>query len=480
MRKHLNRRDWMKTTGMAAGAMVAGAMKTSAAEPKGEPPPQVPKGSVAFQRNIPVRYEVDVFVAGGGPAGTAAAVAARSQGASVYLAEAHSCLGGMGTAGRVPVFMPVTDGVNFLPGGFGKQVLTRLDKEKAVRGPATDIEALKRVYDALVTESGVIFTFHTSLIGVEARGGRIEHVVCAAPSGLFAVRARVYVDATGNGDLAAWAGAPFEKGGAHGQLMPGTMCSVWSDIDWKTWEANRPKGPQPDGSMLDKAFADGVFTTHDEHLTGMYRLGDSMGAGNIGHAFDVDGTDEVSLTRALVTGRKTLKEYERYYREYLKGFEKTRLVATGSLLGVRETRRIMGDYVLCLADYKKRATFPDEIGRYAYSIDIHPARPGKDTYEQHRKEFDESFRYGKGESYGIPYRVLTPRGMDNLLVAGRCVSADAMVHGSIRVMPGCFITGQAAGMAAAMAGRQSLSVHSVDVKNLQQRLKEYGAFLPNA
>ncbi len=477
MRKHLSRRDWMKATGMAAGAMVAGAMKAPAAESK---PEAAPKGSVSFQRTIPVRYEVDVFVAGGGPAGAAAAVAARSQGASVYLAEAHSCLGGMGTAGRVPVFMPVTDGVNFLPGGFGKQVLTRLDKEKALRGPATDIEALKRVYDALMTESGAVFTFHTSLIGVEAQNGRIAHVVCAAPSGIFAVRAKVYVDATGNGDLAAWAGAPFEKGGAHGQLMPGTMCSVWGEIDWKTWEASRPKGPQPDGHMLEKAFADGVFTVRDEHLTGMYRLGDSMGAGNIGHTFEVDGTDEVSLTKALVTGRKALKEYERYYRDYLKGFEKMRLVATGSLLGVRETRRIMGDYVLCLADYKKRATFPDEIGRYAYSIDIHPLRPGKDTYEQHRKEFDSDFRYGKGESYGIPYRVLTPRGFDNLLVAGRCVSADAMVHGSIRVMPGCFITGQAAGMAAAVAGRQSLSVHAVDVKNLQQRLKAYGAFLPNA
>ena len=151
MRERVNRRDWMKTTGLAAGAMVAGAMKASAAETKREASPQpLAKSSVMFQRNIPVRYEVDVFVAGGGPAGTAAAVAARSQGATVYLAEAHSCLGGMGTAGRVPLFMPVSDGVNFLPGGFGKQVITRLEKEKGLRGPAHDIEALKRVYDAMV------------------------------------------------------------------------------------------------------------------------------------------------------------------------------------------------------------------------------------------------------------------------------------------------------------------------------------------
>ena len=473
MNNGLNRREWMKTSGLLAGALATGG--GLAAET-----PTAGKGEVVFQRKLPVKCEVDVFIAGGGPAGTAAAVAARSQGASVYLAEAHTCLGGMGTAGRVPVFMPVSDGVNFLPGGFGRQVLDRLAKEKALPGPATDVEALKRVYDALVGESGVAFSFYTALSGVEAQDGRIRYVVCSSPGGMFAVKAKVYVDATGNGDLAAWAGAPFEKGDVQGRLMPGTLCSAWSGIDWRTWEASRPKGPQPDGSMLEKAFEDGVFTVRDEHLTGMYKLGDGLGGGNIGHTFGVDGTDERSLTEALVRGRKSMPEYARYYREYLKGFENARLVTTGSLLGVRETRRIMGDYVLCLEDYKKRAVFNDEIGRYAYSIDIHPLSVGKDSYEKHRKQFDQEFRYGKGESYGIPYRTLTPRGIDNLLVAGRCVSTDQMVQGSLRVMPGCFITGQAAGIAAAMAAGSGVSVHRLDVKDLQRRLKAFGAYLPNA
>jgi hypothetical protein len=472
----MNRRDWIKSAALVAGAWPAAAV----ADPKTDPPnPSI--GSVVFQRTIPLRYEVDVFVAGGGPAGTAVAVAAARHNAKVFLAEAHTCFGGMGTAARVPLFMPMTDGVNFLASGYGREVVTRLQKERGLRGPANDNEALKRVYDALLTEAGVQFSFYTNLIGVEAEAGRVSHVICSAPSGMFAVRAKVYVDATGNGDLAVMAGAKFEKGDAQGHLMPGTLCSLWSDIDWKTWIANRPKGnPQPDGHMLEKAFADGVFTVRDEHLTGMYPLGETLGAGNIGHTFDVDATDEVSLTKALVWGRKSMKEFERYYREYLKGFEKARVIATGSLLGVRETRRIVGDYTLNLEDYKRRATFPDEIGRYAYSIDIHPLRPGKDTYEQHRKEFDEVFRYGKGESYGIPYRILTPRGLDNVLVAGRCVSSDQPVHGSIRVMPGCFITGQAAGIAAAMSAQQNISTHRVDVKDLQRQLKAYGAFLPNA
>jgi len=474
MHRAMNRRTWLKQSGLlAAGTLASGRGRAAAA-------PAPVTGEILLRRSLPVKHDVDVFVAGGGPAGTAAAVAASSQGARVYLAEAHSCLGGMGTAGRVPVFMPVSDGVNFLPGGFGRRVLDRLAQDKSLPGPATDIEALKRVYDALVSESGAAFSFHTTLSAVEAEGGRVSHVVCSAPSGLFAVRAKVYVDATGNGDLAAWAGAPFEKGDAQGRLMPGTLCSLWSGIDWKTWEANRPKGPQPDGHRLEQAFADGVFTVPDRHLTGMHKLGEGLGGGNIGHTFNVDGTDERSLTEALVFGRKSMKEYERYYREYLQGFENARLVQTGSLLGVRETRRITGDYTLGIEDYKKRAVFPDEIGRYAYAIDIHPSSTDKASYEKHRQEFDREYRYGKGESYGIPYRTLTPKGLDNVLVAGRCVSTDQLVHGSLRVMPGCFITGQAAGIAAALAAEGGASVHALDVKVLQAKLKAFGAFLPNA
>ncbi len=469
----INRRGWMKGSGLLAGVLAAG-------RASGAGPVPADAGEVMLRRQVPVKYDVDVFVAGGGPAGTAAAVAARSQGARVFLAEAHTCLGGMGTAGRVPVFMPVSDGVNFLPGGYGRLVLDRLAKEKALPGPATDVESLKRVYDALVGESGATFSFYTTLSAVEAEGGRVRFVVCSSPGGLFAVRAKVYVDATGNGDLAAWAGAAFEKGDAQGRLMPGTLCSVWSGVDWKTWEASRPKGPQPDGSMLEKAFADGVFTVQDRHLTGMHNMGEGLCGGNIGHTFGVDGTDERSLTQALVQGRRSMTEYARYYRAYLKGFENVRLVQTGSLLGVRETRRITGDYVLTLEDYKRRAVFPDEIGRYAYAIDIHPGTTDAASYEKHRQEFDRDYRYKKGESYGIPYRVLTPRGLDNVLVAGRCVSTDQLVHGSLRVMPGCFITGQAAGMAAAQAAERNVSVHAVEVADLQRRLKAFGGYLPNA
>ena len=258
--------------------------------------------------------------------------------------------------------------------------------------------------------------------------------------------------------------------------MPGTLCSLWGGVDWS---AVYGSGLGAGNSRIEEAFADGVFTLEDRHLPGMWRVGERIGGGNIGHTFGVDGTDERSLTEAYRWGRQSLREYERYYTQYLKGFEQMELVATGSLLGVRETRRILGDYLLNIDDFGPHSVFPDEIGRYSYPVDIHVARPDKAAYDAFHKEFT-SMRLGKGESYGIPYRILTPRGLDNVLVAGRCVSTDRSMQASIRVMPGCYITGQAAGLAAAMIVEQDATSRSLAVPQLQARLKAMGAYLPNA
>ncbi len=437
------------------------------------------KENLTFNRTIPVRHEVDIFVAGGGPAGVAAAVAAARPGRSVYIAEGQACFGGMGTAGLVPAFMQFTDGVNFLAAGLGEEIYQRLKKDgppilqdNPAGSVSIHVESFKRVYDAMVQEADIGFTFHTQVIGVEATGGHVTHAICAAKSGLFAVKAKVFIDGTGDGDLAVWAGAPSEKGDENGHMMPGTLCSLWADVNW-----DKIKGSQ--ARKLEQAFSDGVFTVQDRHLPGMWRVGERLGGGNIGHTFGVDGTDERSLTKALLWGRQSMLEYEQYYKKYLEGFEDMTLVATGALLGLRETRRIMGDYVLCLEDFKSRAVFEDEIGRYAYPVDIHPTTPDPKDYAQFREEF-KTLRYKKGESYGIPYRTLTPRGLDNVLVAGRCVSSDRFLQGSIRVMPGCYITGQAAGVAAAMAAEQDSTTRDIDVKTLQGRLKDMGAYLPNA
>ena len=437
---------------------------------------------MAYAREIKVKVETDVMVCGGGSAGVAAAVAARAGGARVFLAEGFSCFGGMGTAARVPVFMQWSDGVRDLACGFGTRFRERLKKNGAMPGQsgAFDFEAVKREYDAVMAESGADFLFETRVVDVVREGDRIAYAVVAAPSGIWAVKAKVYVDATGNGDVAVQAGAPFEKGDASGHMMPASLLSSWCGVDWDRWAKERPSQRHPFGAELARAGADGVFKEPDLHMTGLYRFPDGYATANIGHVFDLDGTDERSLTKGYIRGRESMMEYQRYFREYLKrGLENVRLVETAAMMGVRESRRITGDYVMTLDDYVKRAVFPDEIGRYAYPIDIHPSNGDKAAYERHRRDFDRIYRYKRGESYGIPYRILCAKGVRNLLVAGRCVSTDQKVQASIRVMPACYLTGQAAGFAAAMAAKGACDVHAVSVPDLQRSLKAFGAYLPN-
>ena len=446
----------------------------------------VPK--IKFSREIEVRHEVDVFVAGGGPAGIAAAVTAARQGSRVMMVDSQASFGGLGTAGGLTMFCCLGDGVNFVAGGIGRDVYETLRSRNGLSfnlpphelgNVIYRVEVLKRVYDDLVAASGAGFSLCTQCIGLEmARPGVAQAAICNGKSGLFAVRAAVFVDATGDGDLCVWAGAPYEKGDASGRMQPGTLCSAWADIDWaRAYAAGHGLWQQQ--AQLPRAFGKKVFEIEDAHLPGMLPIGPHTGGGNIGHAFGVDGTDERSLTRALVEQRRRLLDYERFYKEYLTGFEQMELVYTGALMGIRETRRILGDYVLDVEDFKKQSVFDDEIGRFCYPVDVHPTTPDTADHAKFEEEF-QRLRYGPGENYGIPYRVLTPRGLDNILVAGRCVSADRSIQGSLRVMPGCLITGQAAGMAASLMSKEGKRSRDISITALQSRLRAMGAYLPNA
>ncbi len=441
-----------------------------------------------YSRTIPVKRTVDVFVAGGGPSGIAAAIAAARMGAAVFLAENLGAFGGMGTSGGIPFICRPTDGVNFLAGGIGREVYDRVfqaggaapemvyDRHPdSIGGFVYNPESLKRVYDDMMTECGADFTFSTRVIDVQKQEGFVTHAICAAPSGVFAVAAKIFVDATGDGDLAAKAGAPFEFGDRDGLAQASTLCSLWSGIDWSR------KRIWTDHLAVRKAFEEGVFEIPDPGLPGILHTRADSGWGNVGHLFGIDSRDECSLTRGMIEGRKLALRYERYYRNYVDGCENAVLLWTAQTLGIRESRRILGDYQLTVDDFVRKAVFKDEIGRYAYPIDLHATRPFNRWPE--RSESDsvfERFSYHKpGENYGIPYRILLPRSLENVLVAGRCVSTDRGMHGSIRVQAGCFITGQAAGMAAAIASGRTLPTRAVPIAELQENLLKIGAFLPN-
>ena len=321
----------------------------------------------------------------------------------------------------------------------------------------------------MMVESGALFTFNTHLIAVKMENNSVENAIFYSKSGIFAVEAKVFIDCTGDGDLSFMAGAEFEKGDEDGNLMPGTLCSIWNRIDWSVADRDTTQK-----RMLEKAIEDNVFSVKNMGMPGIWKTGDITGGGNLGHAFDVDPNDEVSLTDAFIKQRKILDEYKQYFRDYLTGFDDIELITSGNLMGIRESRRIMGDYKLTLDDFNSKAVFDDEIGRYCYTVDIHEKSKTK-----WKEMLDKVEKYCDGDNYGIPYRTLTPKGIDNILVAGKCISCDRYILGSVRVMPGCFITGQAAGTAASIMVSDNCISRLVNIKKLQKTLKENGAFLPN-
>jgi hypothetical protein len=428
-----------------------------------------------YQKSIKAQILADVFVAGGGPAGVACAVAAARQGAKVFLAESQGSFGGSGTVGLVPAFMPFGNGKDFLAGGVGREIYDELiglgaPHEGMFSSVGIRAESLKLIYDQMIAKAGVDFLFFTTLIDTQVKDGVVQSAILSAKSGLIAVKAKVFVDCTGDGDLCAFSGADYEMGDDLGQTMPATLCSLWAGVDWA-------KVSGRDDRALEQAFMDKVFDAEDRHLPGMWKVSELLSGGNLGHCYNVDATNERSLTKAMVEGRKLAPQYQEYYSKYISGYEGIELVATGSYLGVRESRRIVCDYMLTGDDYMSRASFEDEIGRFSYPIDIHAMAPDKDSYEKFHKEHI-SLRYEDGESYGIPFRSLVPTKLANTLVAGRCAGADRQMQSSIRVMPACYIMGQAAGVAASMAASSGGDVRMPSIAELRGKLRDIGAFLP--
>ncbi len=449
------------------------------------------------QRNIPLDDSWEVIVVGGGPAGCAAAVGSAREGARTLLIEATGALGGMGTLGLVPWFCGYHDHQKIIARGLAERILyacrdntphlKKAMESNPLTAPAIDPELLKRIYDELVVEAGSEILFHTRLASVEmAEQSEIGTLIAANKRGLGAYRAKVYVDCTGDGDIAAWAGAHYEKGDESGQMQPATHCFVITNVD----EQALAKGPRihffdPE-SPIHKAIRSERYPDIVEFHSCSMKIGTGTFGFNTGHVFDVDNTDPMSTSRALLHGRKMAIQYRDAFAEYNpqalgNGF----LVATGSLLGVRETRRITGDYYLAVEDYLACRSFPDEICRNAYGIDVHFSKErvlalvGKSIEEIREEIKARTSPLKKGESFGVPYRCLTPKSLTNVLVAGRCISTDRQVNGSVRIMACCLNTGEAAGIAAAMAAADSQNVHRVDTNELRKRLKMNGAYLPN-
>jgi len=400
--------------------------------------------------------------------------------------EATGALGGMGTSGLVPAWCPFTDKERIIYGGLAERVLKQCMAgmphvpQNHFDWTPIDAELLKRVYDELMIEHGVTVSFNTVMAGVECdESGGVDAVIVAGKAGLRALKAQVYVDATGDADLAAWAGAQWEKGDETGDLQPVTHCFVLTNVDMYGYRHGRKLKYGSSAPVIDEIVASGKYPEIPDTHACNNIVGPGAVGFNAGHMWSVDNTDPASVSKALMQGRKIAKAFRDACAEFIpEAFGNAHLTSTGSLLGVRETRRIVGDYVLTMGDYMARRSFPDEICRNSYPIDIHTtareAESGSEVDVMRRFE-----NYARGESHGIPYRCLTPRGLGNVLVAGRCISTDRVVQASTRVMPVCLAMGEAAGVAAAMAASaEKADVHAVDTHGIRQTLRKHGAYLP--
>jgi FAD-dependent oxidoreductase family protein len=473
------RREFLKTSAMAGG------LAAGAAGLKGLPAKEAEPDTFTLNRQIPVERGYDLVVCGGGPAGAAAAISAARLGAKVLLVEAMGCLGGMGTAALVNAFNPMGDGKRMIVGGLMREIVEAMYERDFLRpriNPDTwrknfhqwtafQVEGYKLLLDELVTAAGVEVRFFTRVIDADRDGKNVRGVILQNIEGYRYVAAEKFVDATGDAVLADLCGVPCREAGRDTPApMPATLCSLHAGIDWSGM------GRQQDA--VEKAVAEEFFTQPDKHLPGMQRVNETVGFLNGGHLFRMNSLKCQDLSDGVMLGRRQAQEYLAFYRKYVSGCENMQLVATASLVGVRESRRIVGEYELNFDDYQARRQFPDQIAVYNTSVDIHPYDCTEEEYERYYKEYTKTGRLKPGECFGIPYGILVPKGWKNLWVAGRCNSSDVRMHGTIRVQPAAAMMGQAVGTAAVQSLHTGQTADKIDTETLVQTLRNAGAFLP--
>ncbi|MGM0834799.1 MAG: FAD-dependent oxidoreductase [Bacillota bacterium] len=418
---------------------------------------------------------VDVLVTGGGAAGTIAAIAAARQGLKVLLIESQGCLGGSRTATGVDTFYGFyTPGERSrrIVGGIPWEIVQRLVKKQACferpntygagTGITYDVEQLKVVYEEMALEAGVKLLFHTYACEVSSEKNEISSVVVANKHGLSEIKAKLYIDATGDGDLAARSGAPFEKSTLH-EMQSLTTIFFLGNVN--TEEAR--KVPHTEMAQL----------MREGNKLGSYQLPREDGSWhitphpgvvqcNMVRVPGIDGTDPFAVTLAEIEGRKQVQEYSRFLKENIRGFEQSYLLSTSQYIGVRETRRILGEYVLTEEDVVEGRKFDDVIACCGAPVEDHQSGSGT------------RWVYVKGDGiYQIPYRALLPKLVDNMIVAGRCLSATHGAHASARNSAQCMAMGQAAGTAAAISMKENKAFRDINVENLKTRLVEDDAIL---
>ena len=441
--------------------------------------------------------ETDVVVVGGGPAGLGAAIAAADAGARVVLVERYGFFGGNATAALVmPLMSFFTDkgtrkestSTSLLPSDHGPGeavvhgVLRRLLERLVAAGGAVapslatgfvvpfDPEWLKLIALELLDEAGVEFLFHSFASGVLPGN---EGVVLETKAGPLVMRAKVIIDCTGDGDVAAAAGAPYEVGRFDGLVQPMTLMFRVAEFRRAAFNAyvrENPKewrGVHGLWALVRRATEAGELDLPREDMLFFATPHESEVSVNSTRVTRVLGVDVWDLSYAEWCSRRQMRQIAAFLRRYVPGFEDSYVVQSGVQVGVRETRRILGEYQLNVEDVLGARKFDDAIARGAYPVDIHNPK-GTGTLLK---------RLPPGEAYDIPLRCLLPKNTERLIVAGRCISGTHEAHSSYRVMAIVMATGQAAGVCAALATRKGTTPRRVNVREIQRELLRQGASL---
>jgi hypothetical protein len=434
-------------------------------------------------RTTPVLGEYEVVVVGGGPAGIMAATAAARTGRSTILLERYGYLGGAGTAGGLSTFCGLHANVHGehrqVIHGLADDLLERMDALQGLNEPhlsfegriaaqAYDIAAYKLAADDLLTGAGARLLYHAMVVGaIKTAEDRIDTVLIESKSGRHAIRGQIFIDCSGDGDLAAWTGAPFEKGGdGHPMLYPSLMFRI-NGVD----AARAGRAWETVGRLMDEAERAGTHQFPRKRPIVRPQRNPLEWRANLSQIVNpdgtpVDGTDVEELSYGEIVGRRQVRYAFDFIREVTPGFEDSYIVDIAPQIGIRETRRILGEYRLTESDILDCADFPDSIGVNGWPVEAHVAGDVEIRWQRGARGFNQ-----------LPFRMIVPQAVDNLYVAGRCASMTHEGQSSARVSGPCFAMGQAAGTAADLALKAGTSCRDVDLTLLRDRLLGDGAYL---
>lgn len=410
----------------------------------------------------------DLIVAGGGFAGAAAAIAAARQGLKVLLFEKGNSLGGAAANGLVMPFMKHHTKLNGKQFFLSRGIFSEIKKEMEQAGGCRSNflfhdETLKLVLGRMAQKAGVSLLFGVYLTGAERKDGRINSLCLAGVGGTFTLHGDYYIDATGDGTLSALAGCPYQLGREEDNLcQPMTLCFRVANVDMDLFREQIPQI----NPLYQQLQREGKIKNPREDVLKFYTLIPGMIHFNTTRVIKKNPIDPFEKTQAELEAREQVFEIFSFLKEHFSAFRNSQIAATAGEIGVRESRMIIGDYVLNQQDLVDCVKFPDAIAAGNYDIDIHnPEGSGTSHYY-----------FQDGTWYTIPYRCLHPKGMENLLTAGRCISSTHQAQASYRIMPIVCCIGEAAGIAVSVAKNQGVPVDQADISKIQHLITQAGGF----